>query len=109
MEISFQGPESGVGAIYNWNGRSSGKGSLSITKADPEQGIRYDLKFGEDNSVSHGSITFEKIEQGLKVTWQDNGNFGSNPFNKYFGLAMDLMMGPDFEAGLDNLKKQVES
>ncbi len=111
MEIIFQGPESGVGAVYHWQGNSTGIGSLQIIKAKPEQGIWYDLKFGKENKISHGSIILEKLEQGqgVKVTWQDSGDFGKNPFNKYFGLAMDKMIGPDFEIGLNNLKKQLES
>lgn len=109
MEIGFQGPESGVGAIYHWQGNSVGKGSLEIIKAEPGQGIWYDLKFGEENKISHGSITLEQTPEGVKVSWQDSGTFGGNPFNKYFGLAMDKMMGPDFEMGLNSLKKQLEN
>lgn len=32
-----------------------------------------------------------------------------NPISRYFGLMMDRFMAPDFETGLNNLKKKVES
>jgi hypothetical protein len=34
---------------------------------------------------------------------------GSNPLNRWFGLMMDRLVGPDFEAGLANLKRLAES
>jgi hypothetical protein len=34
---------------------------------------------------------------------------GWSPINRYFGLMMDGMMGPDLEKGLTNLKDRVEA
>ena len=42
-----------------------------------------------------------------KIAFQ--GDLGSNPINRYFGLIMDRMMGPDFEEGLNTLKGKVEA
>jgi len=33
---------------------------------------------------------------------------GGSPVNRYFGLLMDRMVGPDFEGGLTNLKALAE-
>jgi hypothetical protein len=33
---------------------------------------------------------------------------GGNPVNRYFGVMMDRLVGPDFEAGLANLKALAE-
>ena len=45
---------------------------------------------------------------GTRVTWTNEGDMGANPVNRYFGLMMDSMVGPDFEAGLKNLKALAE-
>src|SRR5262245_4019430 len=31
MKVKFEGPESGVGATYSWDGQSTGKGLLKLT------------------------------------------------------------------------------
>ena len=45
----------------------------------------------------------------MKVTWFNQGDLGWNPVSRYFGLLMDKMMGPDFEEGLENLRRKAES
>ena len=35
------------------------------------------------------------------VHWIVEGDLGYNPVNRYFGLLMNKMMGPDFERGLE--------
>ena len=45
MQVKFEGPESGVGAAYTWEGKSTGQGQIRLTRADPDQGISYDLDF----------------------------------------------------------------
>src|SRR5690606_15249808 len=45
MESEYAGPERGAGAIWRWRGRSSGNGTLEITKSDPASGIDYVLTF----------------------------------------------------------------
>ena len=37
-----------------------------------------------------------------------NGNMGRNPVYRWMALFMDRMVGPDFEAGLANLKALAE-
>ncbi len=107
MKTNFTGPEAGVGAQYNWTGSEVGVGSLKITSSDPNKGIEYDLDF--ENNPTKGSITMTPAGDGVTVTWANWGDLGMNPISRYFGLLMDRFMGPDFETGLNNLKKKVES
>lgn len=109
MKTFFSGPEAGVGATYNWDGQSVGVGSLKLTAADPQKGIAYDLDFDSGQYLSKGEIKLEPSGEQLKVTWSNEGDLGWNPVNRYFGLMMDRMMGPDFETGLNNLKQKLES
>jgi hypothetical protein len=56
-----------------------------------------------------GAITLEPAGESIRVTWSNEGDLGANPINRYFGLMMDRMMGPDFEEGLNNLKRTIEA
>jgi hypothetical protein len=108
MQVKFDGAESGVGASYSWEGKSTGQGNIKLTRADPDKGIAYDLDFEHGKYKSWGTITTEAAGDSVKVTWSNEGDLGANPINRYFGLMMDKMMGPDFEAGLNTLKRKVE-
>jgi len=109
MKVSFSGPAAGVGARYTWEGKSTGHGELQLTRSDPAKGITFDLEFGHGKYISVGTIEMSPEASGTKVTWTNEGELGLNPINRYFGLMMDKMMGPDFQKGLDNLKRKVET
>jgi hypothetical protein len=109
MRVNFEGPDTGVGAVYKWEGDSSGIGSLRITKSDPAQGVWYDLDFDNGKHLSQGSILFEAEGDATRVVWSNDGDLGLNPVNRWFGLLMDKMMGPDFATGLENLKRRAET
>lgn len=109
MKVTFEGPESGVGAKYSWTGEQVGQGNLKITESDPAKGIKYELAFENPKSLSIGGIQLEPEGNQTKATWWNEGNLGWRPINRYFGLLMDSMMGPDFQMGLNNLKKKVEA
>ena len=57
---------------------------------------------------SSGQLRLETAGAGTRVTWTNEGDMGANPVNRYFGLFMDRLVGPDFEGGLKNLKVLVE-
>lgn len=109
MKISFEGPEAGVGAIYSWEGKSTGQGTLKLTRSEPDKGLSYDLAFDHGKLLSTGVIHIEPLGEGVKVTWSNEGDLGRNPVSRYFGVMMDRMIGPDFEQGLRNLQKKVEA
>lgn len=109
MKVSFEGPESGAGAIYNWDGKTSGQGTLKLTQSSPTNGVFFDLSFDHGKYLSKGSIVMELSDDGVEVIWTNEGDLGRNPVNRYFGLFMDRMMGPDFQQGLDNLKRKLET
>ena len=109
MEVKFSGPDAGVGSVYQWSGKSSGIGSLKISAMEPAKRVIYDLDFENGKYLSVGSIMLTPEGTATKVTWVDEGALGANPINRWFGLMMDSMMGPDFETGLKNLKQQSES
>ncbi|HEX5104392.1 MAG TPA: SRPBCC family protein [Pirellulaceae bacterium] len=112
MKITYFGPESGVGAIDEFEGDSLGvHGKFEITKSDPDEGIEYRLDFDDGNYVSTGGIKYTPQGAGTNVTWSNEGELGMNPISRWCNALgmMDKMMGPDFETGLANLKKKVEA
>jgi len=98
---------SGVGASQKWVSENGG-GSLTFTSSDPEKGIEYDLSFDEGNYLSKGSMLYETINGGTKVTWNMTGNATGVVLGGYFALMMDNLTGPMFEKGLSKLKSKVE-
>ena len=108
MVSQFSGAEEGEGARQTWTGDKMGKGSLTITQADPATGIWYELVF-EENFKSPGSIMFEQAGSATRVVWGMSGDMGNNVFGRYMLLIMDRMVGDDFENGLSGLKKISES
>lgn len=108
-EFKFGTPETGVGAEYTWSGPVLGQGRLKLTKAEPGKGIEYTLEFENGSMTSDGAITMEKVAGVVRVTWVDRGDLGRSPVNRYFGLLLDSMVGPNFEKGLQTLKSRAEA
>ena len=105
---TFSGPDSGVGAAMSWDGKKMGQGTFIFTAAEPKGGVKYDLSFDHGKYNSKGALTFTAEGKGTKVIWSDDGDVGRNPIGRYFSLMFDKLMGPDFEEGLNNLKKKAE-
>ncbi len=106
----FEGPKAGVGAIVRWEGKKSGKGSMTIVESRPDEFIKKRLDFLRP-MVATNMAEFKLDIQGDKtsVTWTMYGP------NNFIGKAMSLfmncekMIGDQFEKGLSNLKAVVES
>lgn len=109
MKVKFSGPKEGVGAKYEWDGESTDQGELELKTSDPATGVTYDMAFDHGAMPSTGGIKLAAEGTATKVTWFADGDLGWSPINRYFGLALDGMMGPDFQTGLENLKKRVEA
>ncbi len=108
LTYSYEGPAEGTGAISKWDGKKTGNGVMTITESDPAKGVKYDLSFEHGKYKSVGGMTFEATGDATQVTWVDEGELGPNPVSRYFGLAMDHLIGPDFDQGLRKLKEKVE-
>lgn len=109
MAIVYSGPPSGAGAKWAWRSASEGNGAMEFTDAVPNERIGYVLSFPEMGMQSHGALTLAPAGNGVRVTWTNEGDMGGNPINRWFGLFMDKLVGPDFDAGLANLKKLAEA
>lgn len=109
MQITYSGPEGFVGHKSSWISDSEGSGEMTVTEMTPNEKLVYTLFFPEIDMGSTGEITLLETNGTTKVIWADYGDVGSNPINHYFAVLMDSMVGPDFKAGLINLKALVEA
>ena len=108
MKVSFSGATSGVGAKWSWESKSEGNGVMEFSTAEPNKQIGYILTFPDMGMESKGVLSLATEGAGTRIRWTNEGEFGGNPFLRYFGLIMDRMVGKDFEAGLNNLKALAE-
>jgi len=107
MKLSYSSPATGVGAWSAWESKQEGNGKMTITAQTPTR-VDYLLEFPEMGMKSHGSIELRPETAGVRVVWSDAGDLGMNPMNRWVGLFLDKMIGPDFERGLANIKKLTE-
>jgi len=107
-QFDLIGPNCQVGTTWKWNGKILGNGEMILTETVPGQLVAYDLAFNEGKYRSLGKIVIEAQNDSCKVSWMDEGDLGNNPLNRYMGLFMDKIMGPDFEKGLLKLKAVAE-
>ncbi|MEE4312709.1 MAG: SRPBCC family protein [candidate division KSB1 bacterium] len=108
MNTFTVGDSTGVGSVWEWEGKELGKGSLKMIAAEWNKSIESELQFTEPQVMKSKIYwTFEPVQDGTNVTWSFAGDL-SYPVERYFGLMMDKMMGPDFEKGLKNIKAALE-
>ena len=108
LTMRFEGSESGAGAIMQARGKSSGNGTVTITRADLQEGIWYDLDFENGTQIFHCAITYKPQGNGLAVVWRLEACLGRNPFKRWAGLALGLLMSGDMGTGLRQLIRQAE-
>jgi hypothetical protein len=107
---TFEGPTSGTGAIFRWNGNSEvGEGSMTTTESRPGELVRIKLDFVRPFAgTSDVEFKFEPAGDQTKVTWSMSGE--NNFIAKAMSLFMDCeaMCGAQFDEGLANMKSVVE-
>ena len=111
MKVKFEGPASGVGAIYTWVGNDEvGEGRMEILESKPNEMIRLKLEFIKPFAATNDTVfTFKPDGSNTAVTWTMSGK--NNFMSKAFHLAMniDKLIGGDFEKGLASMKSLVEA
>lgn len=108
MHTTFEGPPSGVGAKMVWDGKKTGKGTLTIKESVPYFKIVSDLDFMEQGKALD-SWVLSPTEGGIQVDWTTQITSLSYPVERIMGMFMNSMMKPYFERGLNSLKAVSES
>lgn len=105
MKRSYRGPESGVGAQYSWEGDGNvGSGRMEVISATPQE-VRIKLDFLVPFEAHNTAIfSFTPQSNGTEVSWAMEGPVPYFAKIIHLFFNMDKMVGPDFEAGLADLK-----
>ncbi len=107
LQVEYSGPESGVGATFSWNGEKMGKGRLTITRAEPGQGIWYDAAIQSDKINGRGWLKLEPTAEGTRVTWNDQGDLPP-VYGGYFAAMVQQSLEAQFASALKKLKEVSE-
>jgi len=107
---TISGPVGAVGMSWTWEGKEQiGVGSLTIHRIEKDRSLHSKLVIQEPMaSEADDYMTLEPTENGTKLTWANKGSL-PYPIGRYFGLGIEGMLGPQYEKGLEKLKKACES
>lgn len=107
---TFTGPQFGKGAAMEWRGEHPevGSGRQQVIESEPYEKVVTALDFG-DAGEGRAAFLLDEVENGTRVTWRFETDFGYNPVYRWMGLMFDRWLGPDYERGLGNLKAIAES
>jgi hypothetical protein len=111
MKRSFEGPDSGKGAVYGWDGNDkAGAGRMQIIESAAPSRVLIQLDFSRPFE-GHNTAEFALTPAGdsTTVVW---AMYGPSPYiSKLMGVFfnLDQMIGKDFETGLANLKSITEA
>ena len=108
-QLTFNEIPEGEGAAMTWvsDHPQVGSGNMIIVESQDPSRLVTALDFGE---MGTATAFFDLISVGdvTAVTWGFTSDNGNKPLLRWMGLMMDGWVGPDYEAGLNNLKKLVE-
>lgn len=109
IEYAFSGPESGVGAVLSWTSTNLGQGTLTVTRADPGQGIEYQLVIaGFGDLPIHGVIALAETGGVTNVTFTEDGQLGVNPIPRLFRGVIEGKLTWENDHALERLKAIAE-
>ena len=113
MKVTFDGPGGntgpGVGQKMSWTSTDPnvGNGSQETTEFVASEKVVAALDFGDMGKAS-ASVLLAPEGAGTRMTWGLDMTMNSM-IERWFGLLMDRMIGPDYEKGLANLKAYAEA
>lgn len=107
---SHEGPASGVGSIFNYEGKQLGKGRMEIASVHAPRTININMTFwrGKSETHSHSAFVITPAGDGSDVNWTFDEDRGAVMF--LMGkLMFDKMMTKTFTHGLTTLKGLLEN
>jgi uncharacterized protein YndB with AHSA1/START domain len=114
MKRSYDGAESGKGAVYAWEGNKNvGSGRMEILEASSPSKIVIKLDFFKPFE-GHNTAEFTMLPQNgaagptTNVSWVMHGPAPFMHRVMQVFMNLDKMIGKDFEAGLASLKNLAE-
>lgn len=108
MTITVSGPESGVGARFDYESsvKAIGKGSWEIIEFIPEEKIVVKIENGDRGTDKSMLFRFERTgqrNQNVKISQRYRVNYGWDLIGRYAGMYVTRNVGDDIRRGLDKL------
>lgn len=109
VKRTFTGPESGMGAVYEFEGKKSGHGKLSFKKLVPNEIVKMDLTFYKPMQGSN-DVTYSLKKEGAEtiMTYHMTGPAPITARIIWLFADMDKYMGDKFNESMQSLKTLVE-
>jgi hypothetical protein len=105
---TVEGASASVGHKMSWDGPKTGTGSMWTEESKENEYVKNGMKFGGSETTYYSEFILTPEGEGTKITWTyDGANEGLG--GKAMWLVMGSMMGSQYEEGLNDLKKIVES
>ncbi len=105
---TVEGAAASVGHKMSWDGPKTGTGSMWTEESIENEYVKNGMKFGGSETTYYSEFILTPEGVGTKITWTyDGANEGLGGKAKW--LVMGSMMSSQYEDGLNDLKKIVES
>lgn len=110
LVYTYAGADTGRGAVMSWTAKKMNGGKLTISAAQPDQFIRYELRMTGRTMTVRGNLELESAGgRATLVMWYDTVDFGLNPFTRWLGFLIKPMLGRAYRRNLAGLKTAVET
>jgi|GEM_PF-171830 len=112
-EVTYEGPESGVGAINTWSSKNEdlGVGKQEIMEVRENEYIRTKVTMEMMEGGIDSEFELAATEEGTqtKVVWKMNAtSTGYGPFNGLMARMGEVFVGMSFEQGLASIGTMME-
>ncbi|MEN0106728.1 MAG: SRPBCC family protein [Pseudomonas sp.] len=110
MQVSYSGPDTGVGASQSWMGNNQvGQGSSTIVESLANERVRMQLAFLKPFKATNDVLfSLQPEGDGTRVTWAMSGRKNLLMKGMHMVMDMDKMCGQAFEQGLAQLEVQAQ-
>ena len=109
IQLTYRGPQAGVGAVSAWTSKKVGEGSMEIVAVEAPRRVEIRLDFVKPFAATNQArFVLEPTGTGTRVRWEMEGK--ALFIQRVMGLFFDVekMMGKNFEDGLADLKRIAE-
>ncbi|HMV10918.1 MAG TPA: SRPBCC family protein [Cyclobacteriaceae bacterium] len=106
--ITYGEKSAGTGASYTWDGKNTGKGTITITESIPNKSVASDIEF-TGSGTAKGLYTVEPEGEGTKATMNFSFDNGMNPIGRWFSVFMKGEIERAFDYGLARIKERAEA
>lgn len=109
VKRTFTGPDSGMGAVYEFEGKKAGHGKLSFKSIVPNEQAKIDLTFYKPMQGSN-EVTYSLKKEGNEtvMTYHMTGPMPLIARVIWLFVNMDKYMGDKFNESMQSLKAIVE-